>query len=528
MKTAVAWFARNPVAANLLMLFLLVGGGMTVASIRMETFPEFSLDTVSITVPYPGAAPEEVEEAVCVRIEEEVHGVDGVKRLRSTATEGIGTVQVEVAKGVDPRRVLDDVKTRVDAIDTFPEEAEKPVIQELTMRKQVIDVAVYGDAEEAVLKRLGERVRDEINSLPGITQVQLASARPYEISIELSEEALRRYGLSFDEVANAVRQSSLDLSGGSIKAEGGEILLRTKAQAYRGAEFEELVLRTRPDGSRILLGDVARVVDGFEDTDQASSFNGYPVVLVQVFRTGDENALDVSAAVRDYVARVRPQLPEGIGISTWQDQSAILKSRLDLLVSNGAQGLALVFLVLALFLRFRLAGWIALGIPISFLGALWVLPSIGGSVNMLSLFGFILVLGIVVDDAIVVGESIHTEQQGGRPGLGGSIAGTMRVAIPVVFAVLTSVAAFLPLTALPGVMGNVESPDEESFEAGLLEYPQYTRPAVWQGREVPEVLQSGNHARIRDWRHRRAEETTKARRPDLWARYRESREGGED
>jgi len=451
-KTLVDWFARNPVAANLLMLVLVVGGVVGATTAKMELFPEFSLDMVSVSVVYPGASPEEVEEGICIKIEEEVHGIEGVERVTSTAVEGMGTVMIEVRSGEDARRVLDDVKTRVDAISTFPDEGEKPVIQEILMRQQVINVAVFGDAGERRLKELGERVRDEINALPGVSQVELVSARPYEMSIEVSEAALQRHGLTFDDVARAVRASSLDLSGGTIKTERGEILLRTKGQAYRGAQFEELTLLAREDGTRVTVGDVATVVDGFEDTDQASRFDGEPAVLVQVFRVGDESALGISAAVRDYVDALRPTLPEGIDVRSWQDTSVWLQGRLDLLVKNGLQGLFLVFLVLALFLKLRLSFWVTMGIPISFLGTLAVMPSLGQSINMLSLFAFILVLGIVVDDAIVVGENIETEQKGG-PSVEASVRGVRGVTIPVVFAVLTTVAAFLPIAFLPGVIG---------------------------------------------------------------------------
>ena len=453
MKDFVAWFAKNPVAANLVMVILLVGGGLTAIGIKMELFPEFSMDTISVSVAYPGAAPEEVEESICVRIEEEVHNLDGVKKVTSTASENSGTVLIEVLPEADVRDVLDDVKTRVDAIETFPEDAEKPVIQELLMRTQVIFVAIHGDADEGSLKRLGERVRDEINQLDGISQVQLASARPYEISIEVSEDALRRHGLTFDDVARAVQQGSIDLSGGSVRTDSGEVLLRTKGQAYVGDEFEDLTLISAVDGSRLRVGDVATVVDGFAETDQSARFNGEPAVLVQVYRVGEENALAVSNGVKQYVADAQARMPEGITLTTWADAGVFLESRLELLQRNGLQGLALVFLVLALFLRFRLAFWVTLGIPISFMGAVWVMPELDQSVNMLTLFGFILVLGIVVDDAIVVGESIFSHQKEGGVNVESAIKGAQRVAVPVTFAVLTTIVAFVPMLGIPGTMG---------------------------------------------------------------------------
>ena len=449
----IEWFTRNPVAANLLMLLILAGGLMTAFTIKREVFPEFSLDVITVEVPYLGAAPEEVEQAVAVRVEEAIQGIDGVKRITSTSVEGRGTVVVELELGEDVSRVLDEVKSRVDAIDTFPAETEKPIVREVTNRRKVVDVAVSGEADERTLKRLGERVRDEIAAMEGITQVELENARPYEISIEVSEDALRRYSLSIDEVARAVRMSSLDLPGGSVKTEGGEILLRTKGQAYVGSDYESLVLMTRPDGSRLKLGDVAKVVDGFAETDQTARFDGKPAMVVAVFRTSDQSALELSDKVSDYVAEARLRMPEGIDLTIWQDQSKTLRDRLSLLTRNGLSGLFLVFVALVLFLRFRVAFWVSMGIPISFLGAVWLMPGNDVSINLMSLFAFILVLGIVVDDAIVVGENVYTHQQRHQQGLKGAIEGSQEVAVPVIFGVLTTVAAFAPLVAVEGVMG---------------------------------------------------------------------------
>ena len=453
MNRAIDWFARNSVAANLLMIFILASGLLTVFTIKQEVFPEFSLDLIAVDVRYLGAGPEEVEEGVSVRIEEAIQGIDGVKRITSTASEGIGTVLVELELGSDPRKVVDDVKSRVDAIDTFPAETEKPIIREITMRRQVVDVAISGDVGEATLKHLAEQVRDEITAIPEITQVEVTNARPYEISIEVSEDALRRHGLTFDEVAQAVRRSSLDLPGGSVRTDSGEVLLRTKGQAYRGDEYENLALWTRPDGSRLRLGEVARVVDGFAETDQLARFDGELTVLVSVFRTGNQAALDIAAQVKAYVERAQTRMPEGVSVTVWQDQSKVLNDRLSLLLRNGLAGFCLLFLVLALFVQFRLAFWVSLGIPISFLGAIWLMPGLDVSINLMSLFAFILVLGIVVDDAIVVGENVFTHQQRHGQGLTGSIEGAQEIAVPVVFAVLTTVAAFLPLIFVPGMTG---------------------------------------------------------------------------
>ena len=455
MNRMIEWFARNSVAANLLMVFLVASGVIAIFNINSEVFPEFSLDLINIEVPYLGAAPEEVEEAVCVRIEEAIQGLDGIKQITSTASEGMGTIIVELDLGADVRSVLDDIKGRVDAIDTFPEETEKPIIREMIARNQVIDLAVSGNADEFTLKAVAEQIRDELSTIPEISQVDIVSARPYEISIEVSELALRRHGLTFDDVASAVRRSSLDLPGGSVRSEGGEILLRTIGQAYRGEEYESLVLLTRADGTRLPLGDVATVVDGFAETDQFARFDVESTVLLSVFRTGDQSALTIADRVYEYVERTQPTLPAGISLTLWQDQAMMLSARLTLLLRNGLTGFTLVFLLLALFLELRLAFWVSLGIPISFLGAIMLMPGLDMTVNIMSLFAFILVLGIVVDDAIIVGENIYSRQEVHGEGLRGSIEGAREIATPVTFAVLTTVAAFMPLMFVPGMMGKI-------------------------------------------------------------------------
>ncbi len=455
MKRAIEWVANNTVAANLLMWMVLLGGLITLPSVKQEVFPEFSTDTITITVPYLGAAPEEVEEGVCIKIEEQIQGIDGIEKITSKASEGIGVVTVELLEGADISRVLDDIKTNVDGIETFPEETESPVIKEVLVRHQVLDVAVFGDTDEKSLEVVGEKIRDDLSALPGITQVDLSVARPYEVSIEISEESLRRYGLTFEAVARAVSQSSLDLPGGSVKTEGGEILLRTKGQAYRGAEFEKITLISRPDGTEIKLGDVASVVDGFQDTDLSARFDGKQAVLVKVYRVGEQNTIDVSDTVKAYLDGMSSRIPEGIHAEVWNDSSELLESRLDLLLKNGKLGFLLVIVILTMFLRLKLSFWTSLGIPISFMGTIWLMPSLDVSINMISLFAFIVVLGIVVDDAIVVGEHIFHQVETGKEGIRAAVDGTLNMAVPVVFAVLTTIAAFAPLLFVPGPMGKV-------------------------------------------------------------------------
>jgi multidrug efflux pump subunit AcrB len=454
-KGMLGWFASNHVAANLLMFLIIAAGLLTISTIKVEFFPELALDMITVSVPYLGASPTDVEEGVLLRVEEAIAAVDGIKRLNSSAAEGMGTVTVEVEEYVDVKDVLDDVKAEVGRIITFPKETEKPIIAETSSRYEVLTIVIYGDASEKSLKELADQVRDDLTAMDNISQVDVAGVRPYEISIEVSEENLRRYDLSFDQVSATVRQSSLDLPAGSVKTSGGEILVRTQGQKYSGPEFEKTILLTRNDGTRIRLGDIAAVKDAFEDTDLFSRFDGRRAALVKVFRVGEQGALDVAETVNKYVEQKRNSLPEGIAIATWQDQSVILRQRIDLLRRNAYLGLILVFLCLTLFLNIRLAFWTTIGIPISFLGAFWLMPRFDVSVNMISLFAFIMSLGLVVDDAIVVGENIFAHRQRGLDRMTAAIKGVKEMAAPVTMAVLTTVFAFFPLLYLGGIMGKI-------------------------------------------------------------------------
>ena len=452
-KGVLAWFAQNHVAANLLMLLILVGGGISLFSNKVEIFPDMMVDWITIRVPYLGATPAEAEEGVCLRVEEAVAGLEGIKKLRSFAREGMGIVAIEVASYADSKKVLDDVKAAVDRITTFPVETEKAIIREETMRHHVVSLVLYGDVPEATLKELAQQMRDELTALPDISQIELGGIRSYEISIEVSEETLRRHGLSLSDVSRAVAGSSLDLPGGSVKADGGEILIRTKGQRYRGREFEDIRVLTQADGTELCLGDIAQVVDGFEDSDLASYFDGQRSVQLQVFRVGEQNLLEVVKACRQYLEENRDSLPVGVSWDTWFDQSRTLDSRIKLLLRNARYGLIFVFLVLALFLDLRLAFWTTMGIPISFMGAFWLMPYTDTSVNMMSLFGFILALGIVVDDAIVVGENVFAYRQQGMGPAEAAIAGVKEMAAPVTMAVITTIFAFVPLLCIWGVWG---------------------------------------------------------------------------
>jgi len=318
-----------------------------------------------------------------------------------------------------------------------------------------MDLAITGPSDEKTLKEIAQQIRDDITLLPGVTQASVSNTRPYEISIETSEISLRRYGLTFDDVARAVKTGSLDLPGGSIKTNAGEILLRTKGQAYSGEEFENLVVQTRADGTRLYLKDVASVVDGFADTDQLLRFNGKSAALIRVDRMGAQDVQHIAQTVKQYIRDVQPRLPEGVTLTVWNDGSTMLQDRLDTLLQSGRQGFLMVLILLALFLRPRLAFWVSLGVPVAFLGAFFLTNALGLSIDVISLFGFILVLGILVDDAIVVGESVHSRHQEGADQLQGAIEGAQRVTIPVTFGVLTTVAVFTPLLLGVGFMGQI-------------------------------------------------------------------------
>ena len=454
-KGIIAWFARNSVAANLLMIILLVGGLFSAFSIQKQVFPAFDIDVINVRVPYLGAAPQEVEEGVILKIEEAVKDLDGIKQITSTAVEGMGTVSIEVDEDYDVQEVLDEIKVQVDAIPTFPGNTEKPVVYRQKIQQDVIWISVYGEATERELKEFAKNMRDEIANLPGISSVSVVGARDYEVAIELSEMALQKYNLTFSEVVDVVRQSSVDLPGGAIKTENGDILLRTKGQAYRGDDFARIVLLTDSNGTRVTLGDVAAIKDGFVEDNQFSEFDGKPAVNLRVRAVGDQNALDISDQVNQYIEKNKEDFPGNITADTWGDSSFYLADRLNMMLSNMFFGALLVFIVLSLFLKIKLAFWVIWGLPVCFLGTLLVMPmeAVDVSINMLSLFAFILVLGIVVDDAIIMGESAYSEIDKKGHSTENVIIGVKKVAMPATFGVLTTVAAFTPMLMVSGPFG---------------------------------------------------------------------------
>ena len=449
----IQWMAGNHVAANLLMMTFIVGGLILGGHIKQEVFPEVEMNRVMVSTSYPGASPEDIEEGILLKIEESISSVDGIKEVTSTAYEGSGIVVAEITEGKNIDLVLQDIKSSVDGIISFPEDAEKPVVSKILNLKEVISVIVYGDMTEKVLREKAEEIREDLLSKPDITQVKLGGVRDYEISINIQEDTLRKYNLTLGKVASIIKRSSLDIPGGNIKTQGGEILLRTKAKKYKGSEYADINIITNPDGTLVKLGDIANINDGFAETDIVSKFDGKPAAMVKVYRVSDQKPIEISKTVKNYIKEKSISLPSSVKLATWNDTSEIFKSRINLLLKNARWGLFLVLIILGLFLEIRLAFWVMLGVPISFLGALFIVPNFDISINMISLFAFILALGILVDDAIVIGENIFEYRQQGMDIHNASVKGAQEVAGPVIFSVLTTVAAFLPLAYITGVMG---------------------------------------------------------------------------
>jgi len=448
----VRWFIDNPIAANLLMVFLIIGGILGVPALDKQFFPEFEINRVSVSLAYPGAGPSEVEEQICVRIEEAIHDLGGIKEIRSTARQGMGTVLIEAEPDYDMQRLTAEIKTRVDAINTFPADAERPVVNEIAYRHHMAVVSLAGDLGERELKELGEQLRDDLARQSYVSVVELATPRPYEVSVEISEYTLRRYGLNFSDVVTAIQGSSLNLPAGAIKASDGDIQLQTRGQAYDRFDFERIPLLTTREGTQIVLSDVATIVDGFEDVDVRTRFNDKPSHNLHVFVTSNPNTLKTSETVHTWAQEARKRLPPGVELSVWRDSSVPFKGRIDTLLKNGIGGLLLVFLVLVLFLRPKLAMWVCVGIGVAFMATLFLLQYTGVSLNMISLFAFLLILGIVVDDAIIVGEAIHSRQMAGESGAKGALNGARSVIKPVMYAVISTMIFFAPMLFMPGDM----------------------------------------------------------------------------
>jgi multidrug efflux pump subunit AcrB len=451
MNGLISWFAKNDVAANLLMVVIVFAGLYSLSNkIPVDLFPEFAVNTVQVSAVLPGASPQEVEKGLTIKIEEAIQDIAGIKEISSSSNEGSSRVTVEVVDGFDVKDMLDEIKIRVDAVNNFPVEAERPLVTSPQRLRDAIGVVIYGDYDALTLRRLAEDVRDEIASLPEISQVSIDNSLRFEISIEIPELALRKYDITLEQVANALRRNSTDVSAGNLKTEGGDIFIRSVGQAYKASEFSQLPILTDQDGTLIRLGDIAILRDEFEETPLRTRFNGIPAIEVEIFRVGDQSIIEVTDAVKNYIERKQESLPAGLTMTYWRDRSSSIKARLATLSKSAWQGALLVILLLALFLRPAVAFWVCIGIPMSFMGAFLLMPVFGISLNLMSLFAFILVLGIVVDDAIVTGENVYAHMQQGSEPLTAAIKGTQEVAVPVTFGILTTVAAFIPLALLDG------------------------------------------------------------------------------
>jgi len=454
-RGAIAWMASNSIAANLAMVILIIGGLIFSTRVTQEVFPEFNLDSITVRVPYPGASPEEVEQGILLAVEDRTAGIVDVKKVSSQALEGVGTVTLQLVTGADRGRVLQDVKNEVDRIITFPEEAEEPVVSIANAERTVLSVIVHGDLPPASLRLLAERVRDRLIAHPDITLAELGATRDHEISVEIPQERLRAHDLSLPGVAARIRGAALELPGGEVNTDAGEVLLRTQERRELASQFADLPLVTTASGTVLRTRDLGEVRDGFSEADIEATFNGLPAIELFVRRVGDETPIAISAATKEVLAELSAELPAGVGVTAWNDQSVSYSQRLDLLGRNALLGLGLVLLLLGLFLEPRVAFWVTVGILISVVGSFLVFPATNASINMVSLFAFIVTLGIVVDDAIIVGENIFERRRAGEPPLQAAIEGAKEIASPVVFAVLTNITAFMPLFFVPGASGNI-------------------------------------------------------------------------
>ena len=452
----IAYMAGNGVAANLLMWAIVAAGLVSLIGLEREAWPTTPFYHIEVSMAYPGATPEEIEESIVVKIEDQVSGLDDVKAVKSVAAPGMASVRVQMDFDTDMARALDDIESAVNRIQTFPAGAERPNFSEMTNRQSMMRLIVYGDVSERSLKELAYQIEDELKALPSLSQVEVSGVRKYEISIEVPLHRLRALGLTLTDIANTIRRSSLDLSAGSIDTRESQVRVRTLGQNYDQQDFEEIVLLTGSDGTVLRVGDIAEVHDGFQETDLIVRHQNHPAVFVEVYRADGEQVMDVATAVREHLANeVIPALPDGVGITMWNDESQVYEERADILRKNGILGLLLVLIALSLFLEIRLALWVAVGLAVSGIGALAIMLLLDVAINTISLFSFVLAIGIIVDDAIVVAEHIQYERKRGTPGVTAAIRGARRIKVPLIFAVLTSVVVFVPLLFIPGGVGDV-------------------------------------------------------------------------
>lgn len=454
-KSPIQWMVNHPVAANLMMVFLLIGGFLALQRMQKEVFPNLTEDIVMVTVAYPGASPEEVEQGIVLAVEEAVRGLDGVYQVRSKASEGMATVEIELLEGQNLQKLGQDVQSEVDRIITFPLDAEEPQVSIMSRKMEVLSMVLYGDVSNAALHDFGEQVREQMLQDGDITQVEVLGLPPLEISVDVAQETLRRYNLTLGEIAMRLSRASVEIPAGGIKTPAGEVLVRAKERRDYGSEFAKIPIIILPDGNEVSLGDISTIRDDFQETDQRGFYNDKPAVLISVYRIGKQTPTQVEEAALRQMELVKPSLPPGMNLEVVNNMADVYRQRISLLLRNAAFGLILVFVILGLFLELRLAFWVMMGIPISFLGSFLVLPLWDVSINMISMFAYIIALGIVVDDAIVIGENIYYHHQQGIPFTKAAGKGAREMATPVTFSILTNIATFVPLLFIPGMMGKI-------------------------------------------------------------------------
>ncbi|MFT5117727.1 MAG: multidrug efflux pump subunit AcrB, partial [Kiritimatiellia bacterium] len=458
MKPVIEWFIKNPIAANLLMVVILFVGLKNLPSMGKTVFPQTDQSSITISAAYNGASPREVEQQVIIRLEEAVADLEGIEDIFSTARDSSAEVSLTIVSDYDSQRLLNEVKSRIDSITTLPDEVDNVNVRERLVRRPLMSIAIHGNVDEALLKNTAQWLRDELSLLAPVSTVDIEGVRNNEMILEVSENTLRQYGLSLKQIADSIRRSSLNIPGGTVKTDAGNVQVQTRGQAYSAEDFAAIVVVSTDSGASLLLGDIATIIDGFEDIDSEDSFNGQPAAYLELYTTTPPDVLDAAAATKEKINQLKTRLPQGVELTIWKDRSSWFKSRMNLLLKNALGGLVLVFIVLMLFLTPSLAGWVSLGIATAFIGVFVLLPYTGITVNMLSMYGFLLALGIVVDDAIIVGESVYASQRRGETGLAAAKSGVLFVYKPVLFAVISTVIFFSGMFGLPGWMGSLAYP----------------------------------------------------------------------
>ena len=456
-RGSISWMARHKVAANLLMMVFLIGGLFFSYSIKKEVFPDFEVDIITVRVAYPGTTPSEIEQSVVLAVEQAIDGIDGIEEVISASREGSGVVSVELINGADKQQVYQDIQQAVDAITTFPSEAERPIVSIATNTKNVITAILYGDEDEWTLKQKAYELKNRLTAQKNITQVTIEGDRNYEVKIEVKREILEKYGITLNDISDKIASESVELSSGIIRADSGDILVRLNERRLYANQFADIPIITTASGSVIKLSEIATITDGFSDDKILTTYNGKLAISLDIYRSGNQTPSEVSEAAKATFAAFNKENAPKLQAVITRDMTDVYRQRLELLLKNGFMGLILVIIMLGLFLDFKLAMWVAMGIPISFLGAFIFLPIFDVSVNMVSMFAFIISLGIVVDDAIIVGENIHECRLRGMDTLEASIEGVKDMAMPLTFAILTNIVAFSPLFFIPGGLGSLFS-----------------------------------------------------------------------